>query len=97
MAPFAQRREVVAAQMGIPEDEFMARMPEVLAERRRMDDEAVARYNDECRLFVIQAYGHARSIGFADAEMERIWQTAQGIEAETVPACLRRIAAQIPD
>jgi hypothetical protein len=59
-----------------------------------MDDEAVARYNDECRSAVIEVYGHARSIGFADAEMERIWQTAHGIEAERIPAFLRRIAAQ---
>lgn len=95
MAPFAQRRDVVAVQMGIREDEFMARMPEILAERRRIDDKAVARYNDECRPLVIQAYGHARSIGFADAEMERIWQTTHGLQAERIPACLRRIATQI--
>jgi hypothetical protein len=95
MAPFGQSRQAVAAQMGIPADEFMPKMPEIFAERSRIDDAATERYNAECRSAVIQAYGHARSIGFADPELERSWHSQLGIVASKLPDHLRRIAAQM--
>jgi hypothetical protein len=93
MAPWGQRRGAVAVLLGIPADEFILRMPEILAQRSRIDDEATARYNSECRSAVIQAYGHVRSIGFTDAEMERLWRTDLGVGASHIPERLRIIAA----
>jgi hypothetical protein len=95
MASWGQARHEIAAHLGVPQDEFMARMPEILAERSRIDDEAVARYNAECRPAVIEAYGHARTIGLADAEMERVWQTRLGAGARPIPARLRIIARRL--
>jgi hypothetical protein len=94
MASWGQARHEIAAQMGIQPDaaEFLTRMKEIVAERSRIDDEAVARYNGECRSAVVQAYGHARSIGFGDAEMERLWRTRLGAGASPIPERLRIIA-----
>lgn len=97
MAPWRESTVDVARQMGIPEGEFMARLPEIRAEYSRISGEVTARYNDMYRSAVIQAYGRARSIGFADADMERDWQTRHGARASHIPALLRRIAARIPD
>lgn len=95
MAPWGQARHEIAAHLGVPQDEFLARMDEILAERSRIDDEAVARYNAEYRSAVIQAYGHARSIGFADAEMERLWRARIGAGVRPIPARLRAIARRL--
>ncbi|HSZ28153.1 MAG TPA: hypothetical protein VK784_00175, partial [Pseudonocardiaceae bacterium] len=81
MAPWGQSRQVVAMQMGIPAEEFMARQPEIVAERERITDEVTARYNAEYRSAVVQAYGHVRSIGFGDLEMERYWHSRLGVVA----------------
>lgn len=97
MAAWGQTRQAVAAQMGIAPDEFMARMPEILSERSKIDAEVTMRYNRECRSAVIQIYGHARSIGFAYAEMEGLWQTRLGVGGSRIPALLRRIATGMPD
>ena len=96
MKPFAQDRWVVAQQLGIPQNEFMARMDEVLAERDRIDDLATEHYNDEYRSVVIQVYGHARLIGFINTEMERCWLSRLGIAASKMPEHLRAVAALIP-
>jgi hypothetical protein len=97
MASWGQARHEIAAQMDIQPDtpEFLDRMNEILAERSRVDDEAVARYNSECRSAVVQAYGHARSIGFGDAEMERLWRTRLGAGASPIPSRLRAIAGSM--
>jgi hypothetical protein len=95
MAPWGQARHEVAAQMGVPQDEFLARMGEILAERSRIDEESVARYIAECRSAVVQSYGHARSIGFADTEMERLWRTRVGAGASGIPSRLRAVAARM--
>lgn len=97
MAPWGQTRQAVAAQMGIAPNEFMARMPEILSKRSKIDAEVTMRYNSQCRSAVIQIYGHARSIGFADAEMEGLWRTRLGAGGSRIPALLRRIAASMPD
>jgi hypothetical protein len=97
MAPWAQSPQAVAQQMGMKADEFMARMSEILSERSRIDAGVTARYNAECRSAVIQACGHARSIGFADAETERLWHTTLGAGASKIPALLRGITVRIPD
>ena len=97
MATWAQPAQDVAAQMGIPLDEFQARVNDILAERSRIDDAATARYNAECRSAVIQVYSHARSIGFADAEMERPYRSRLGAVASGIPEHLRRVAALIRD
>jgi len=97
MASWGRARHQIAAQMGIgPDaDEFLTRMNEILAERSRIDHEAVVRYNGECRSAVVQAYGHARSIGFGDAEMERLWRTRLGAGASPIPTRLRIIAGRM--
>ena len=95
MAPWGQSRQAVAVRMGVPLDEFMTRMNEILSERSRIDAEATARYISECRSAVVQAYGHARSIGFADADMERLWRTRLGAGASNIAARLRAIAGRI--
>jgi hypothetical protein len=97
MAPWGQARHEIATHLGVPHDEFMARMPEILAERTRIDDQAEARYNTECRSPVVQAYGHARSIGFGDAEMERLWRTRIGAGTSHIRARLRLIARRLAD
>lgn len=95
MAPWGSSIPDVAAKMGVPPGEIMARVAEIRSERTRIDDEAAARYNSECRSTVVQAYNHARSIGFADDEMERFWRTRLGAGASAIPARLRAIAARI--
>jgi hypothetical protein len=95
MAPWGQSRQAVAAQMDVPPDEFMTRMPEILSERSRINDDATARYKSECRSAVVQAYGHARSIGIADADMERLWRTRLGAGGSKIPERLRAIACRI--
>lgn len=83
--------------LGIPATEARARQREVIKEIERINHEPTARYNNECRSSVIQVYGHARSIGFADPEMERIWRTQVGVGAKSIPVGLRRVAAKIPE
>jgi hypothetical protein len=90
-------RQAVAKLMGIGPDEFDAKMPDIVAERSRIHDEITAQYNSEYRSTVIQVYGHARSIGFGDSEMERLWRTQHGVGASKIPAILRNVAAQIPN
>jgi hypothetical protein len=97
MKTFAQDRWAICQQLGIPQSEFMARMPEILAERGRIDDLATDRYNNEYRSAVIESYGHARLMGFTDGEMERSWQSCLGIAAWRMPGHLRAVAALIPD
>jgi hypothetical protein len=95
MAPFGQSFSDFAVRIGVPFEEAAARQTEIRAKRSRVDDAATARYNAKCRSAVIQAYGHARSIGFTDPEMERFWRSSLGVAAKRMPACLLRIAAQI--
>lgn len=97
MAPWQVSSSEVAAQMGIPPGEFVSRHAEVRAEVHRILDETAAEYNAKCRSAVVQAYGHARTIGFADAEMERVWRTRIGAGAQTIPARLQAVASQIAD
>jgi hypothetical protein len=97
MASWGQSRQAVAMQIGVPAEEFMARQPEIVAERERITDEVTARYNAECRSAVVQAYGHARSIGFGDPEMEMCWRSRLGVVASRMPEHLRRVAALIRD
>jgi len=88
-------RQAVAEKMGISADEFMARMDEILAERERINNAVTARYNRECRPDVMTAYRHARDIGYADEEMERIWKTEIGAGALHISARLKVIAGRI--
>jgi hypothetical protein len=74
LTPWGQTRQAIAEQMGIAENEFMARMPEIVSERSRIASEAEARYNTECYSAVIKVYSYARCIGFTDADMERCWR-----------------------
>jgi hypothetical protein len=97
MAPWGQTRQAVAAQIGIAPNEFMARMQEIVSERSKIDAQVTMRYNSEFRSAVIQIYGHARSIGFADAEMEGLWRTRLGVGGSRIPALLRSIAAKMPN
>jgi len=70
-------------------------MLKVMEKIHEIDAEATARYSKECRAVVVRVYGHTRSIGYTDAEMERIWKTDVGVGAKAVPAGLRRVAASI--
>lgn len=97
MAAWGQPRQAVAMQMGIPPEDFMARQPEIVAERERITDEVTARYNAECRSAVVQVYGHARSIGFCDPEMEMCWRSRLGVVASRIPGRLRLVASLIRD
>jgi hypothetical protein len=97
LTPWGQTRQAIAEQMGIAENEFMARMPDIVSERSRIASEAEARYNTECYSAVIKVYSYARCIGFTDADMERCWRTRKAAAAKQFPAYLRRIAALIQD
>jgi hypothetical protein len=97
MAPWRLSTVDIARKMEIPSGQFMERIIEIRAEMTRVGAEVTECYNNECRSAVIQVYGHARSIGFADHEMELCWRTRLAAGASRIPARLRAIGMRIQD
>lgn len=95
MSDWTTNRHAVAEKMGIPTNERMARMGEIVAEREHINNTVTARYNTECRLAVMAVYGLAREIGYADEDMETRWETRVGVGAAQISSLLRSIAQRI--
>jgi hypothetical protein len=88
MAPWGQSRHDIGAQIGVPPDEFLSRMDEILVERTRIDDEAGARYNAECRSAVVQAYGTLDPSGLRISKWSACGRRGSGRERRRFPrAC----------
>jgi hypothetical protein len=95
--PYRMSSIDTARQMGIPGGQFMERLGEVKSEMRRVEQQITDRYIRECRLAVLSLYGHARSIGLADHDMESRWQSSQSGAVAHMHERLRAIADQIRD
>ena len=96
-APWRMSSVDTAKQMGIPDEQFMERMGEVRSEMRKVEEQITDRYIRECRLAVMGVYGHARSIGLADPDMETRWQSSHSGAVSHIHETLRAIAARIHD
>jgi hypothetical protein len=96
MLPYGMPTHEGLKKLGVPpEEDFHARVLKVRERIHKIDEEATACYNQECRPSVIQVYGHARSIGYTDTTTERIWTADIGVAAKQMPDGLRRVAAKI--
>lgn len=95
--PYRMSSVDTAKQMGIPDEQFMGRLEEVRSEMRRLEQQITDRYIRESRLAVLGIYGHARSIGLADHDMETSWQSSHSGAVAHMHKILRAIATRIRD